>query len=204
MEVSTTLSTKAQMDYQMVCRALQGEQKAFSSLMRAYHESLYYMMLRMTNSTEDAEDMTLEAFSKAFKNLHQYSPQFAFSTWLFRIATNNCVDFIRKKKKAMSWSAFQTDGVSESSQQMLSQTLACDSPDPAELLIESQKSLLLREVIERLKPRYRVLVEMHYFQELSYEEIAEKNKLPLGTVKIQLHRARNFLFEILKQRGNLE
>ncbi len=200
---SNTLSAKAQEDYKMVCRALQGDRKAFSILMSSYHETLYYMLLRMTNSIEDAEDMTLEAFSKAFKNLHQYSPQFAFSTWLFRIATNNCVDYIRKKKKNLLYSSPQSEHIINTPTTLPS-TLPCDNPDPEESLIENQKSLLLRELVEKLNPRYRLLVEMHYFQELSYEEIALQINQPLGTIKIQLHRARNLLLEILKERKNID
>ena len=100
MEVSSTnLTEKAIRDYQLVCQARDhGNQKAYADLMNTYREPIYYMLLKMTNSSTDADDLTIEAFGKAFKSLSQYTPEYAFSTWLFRIATNNCIDFIRKKR----------------------------------------------------------------------------------------------------------
>ena len=99
MELNSQLSDKALYDFTLVESALNGDEKAFAKLMARYKDAIYFMLLKMVNNKNDAEDLTLEAFGKAFKNLHQYSPSYAFSTWLFKIATNNCIDFIRKKKK---------------------------------------------------------------------------------------------------------
>ena len=97
------LTTKAVYDYGLVKRAVNsGDQKAFAELMHRYRESVYYMMLKMCNNKDDAEDLTIEAFGRAFKKLDQYSPSYAFSTWLFKIASNNAIDFIRKKKQMPS------------------------------------------------------------------------------------------------------
>ena len=94
------LSEKDQKDYELVIRATKKkDQQAFAKLMDKYKDSIYYMLLKMVNNNDDAEDLTLEAFGKAFNRLNQYTPNFAFSTWLFKIATNNCIDFLRKKKK---------------------------------------------------------------------------------------------------------
>ena len=94
MELTAHLSEKGQHDFQLVQRALQsGEQKAYAELMERYREPIYFMLLKMVNNKDDAEDLTIEAFGKAFRRLDQYTPQFAFSTWLFKIATNNCIDF---------------------------------------------------------------------------------------------------------------
>ena len=98
MEVNTNLSEKAQKDYILVQQATRGDQKAYAELMGRYRDAIYYMLLKMVNNSSDAEDLTIEAFGKAFKNIQQYTPNYAFSTWLFKIATNNCIDFIRKKK----------------------------------------------------------------------------------------------------------
>ena len=98
MELNPNLSDKAQQDYALVESALTGDEKAFAKLLSKYKDAIYFMLLKMVNNKNDAEDLTIEAFGKAFKNLHQYSPSYAFSTWLFKIATNNCIDFIRKKK----------------------------------------------------------------------------------------------------------
>ena len=94
------LSEKAQKDYNLIIRATEEkDQQAFSELMDKYKDPIYFMLLKMVNNNDDAEDLTLEAFGKAFNRLNQYTPNFAFSTWLFKIATNNCIDFLRKKKK---------------------------------------------------------------------------------------------------------
>src|SRR5256885_8589216 len=99
MEVNPNLSEKAQIDFKLVGQAVKGEQKAYAELMQRYKDSIYFMLLKMVNNRDDADDLTIEAFGKAFKNIKQYTPDYAFSTWLFKIATNNCIDFIRKKRK---------------------------------------------------------------------------------------------------------
>jgi len=98
-EMSKNLSEKARYDYRLVCRAINNEdQSAYAELMSRYKDSIYFMLLKMINNKDDAEDLTIEAFGKAFNRLEQYIPNYAFSTWLFKIATNNCIDFIRRKK----------------------------------------------------------------------------------------------------------
>src|SRR6266481_7227148 len=99
MEVNPNLSEKAQIDFKLVNEAITGDQRAYAELMQRYKDSIYFMLLKMVNNRDDADDLTIEAFGKAFKNLHQYTPDYAFSTWLFKIATNNCIDFIRRKRK---------------------------------------------------------------------------------------------------------
>src|SRR6201988_1445431 len=99
------LTTKAVYDYKLIQLALhKGDQKAYAELLSRYRESVYFMMLRMCNNKDDAEDLTIEAFGRAFKRLEQYTPNFAFSTWLFKIASNNAIDFLRNKKKSNSLS----------------------------------------------------------------------------------------------------
>lgn len=195
MEVNPNLSEKAQIDFKLVQQAVKGDQKAYAELMSRYKDSIYFMLLKMVNNRDDADDLTIEAFGKAFKNLHQYTPDFAFSTWLFKIATNNCIDFIRRKRKF----TFSIDKSMESdSGHEMQFEIKSPMLDPEENMIKKQKAILMRDVVEKLKPRYKRLVELRYFQERSYEEIAEELKLPLGTVKAQLFRAREFLYQILK------
>jgi RNA polymerase sigma-70 factor (ECF subfamily) len=195
MEVNTGLTEKGQRDHELIKRALEkGDQQAYAQLVDYYRDSLYFMMLKMTNNHHDADDLTIEAFGKAFKNLKQYTPDYAFSTWLFKIATNNCIDFMRKKKKGdVTLKTDSDDMLANISQQIPSQ-----GPDPEESFIKDQKIDLMRDVVQRLKPHYRKLIELRYFKEYSYEEIVEELDLPLGTVKAQLFRAREFLFNILK------
>ncbi len=190
------LSEKALRDYHLVQLAVKhSDQKAYTELMKFYKESVYYMLLKMTNNMDDAEDLTIEAFGKAFKNLGQYVPNYAFSTWLFKIASNNCIDFIRKKKQELSLMNKSNGGNFDKE---LSEAADNGSLDPEEALIKKQKVELMRTIVERLKPRYRVLIELRYFKELSYEDIADQLNLPIGTVKAQLFRARDLLYEILK------
>ena len=195
MEVNPNLSEKAQVDFKVVQLAVKGDQKAYAELMSRYKDSIYFMLLKMVNNRDDADDLTIEAFGKAFKNLHQYTPDFAFSTWLFKIATNNCIDFIRRKRKY----TFSIDkNMENDSGQEMQFEIKSPMLDPEEKMIKKQKAILMRDVVEKLKPRYKRLVELRYFQERSYEEIADELKLPLGTVKAQLFRAREFLYQILK------
>lgn len=195
-DIKNDLSEKAQLDYRLVKAAIGGDQKAYAQLMDRYRDSIYFMLLKMVNNRDDADDLTIEAFGKAFNKLHQYTPNYAFSTWLFKIASNNCIDFIRKKKKKQLLSLDKplegNDG-GEMTMDVPSGTL-----DPEETYIKEQKKILMHGVVEKLKPRYRTLVELRYFKEFSYEEIAQELDLPLGTVKAQLFRAREFLYNILK------
>jgi RNA polymerase sigma-70 factor (ECF subfamily) len=154
------------------------------------------MLLKMVNNKSDAEDLTIEAFGKAFKSIHQYTPNFAFSTWLFKIATNNCIDFIRKRRAnivSIDQPSEDIEGVSTTP----ASNLLSGSLDPEESLIKDQNILLVKAVVSKLKPRYRKLIELRYFKEYSYEEISDELDLPLGTVKAQLFRARELLYNIL-------
>ena len=190
------LSEKAQKDYELVLRATKNkDQQAFSDLMDKYKDPIYYMLLKMVNNNDDAEDLTLEAFGKAFNRLNQYTPNFAFSTWLFKIATNNCIDFLRKKKKnVMSIN----NRVSNNDGEEYMFEIKSDGMTPEQIAMNEQKIQLMRQYVKKLKPRYEILVEMRYFKEMSYEEISIELNLPLGTVKAQLFRAREFLYNIMK------
>lgn len=197
MEVNNKLTHKAQRDYELVLKALEGNQDAYADLMKNYRDSLYFMLLKMTNNATDAEDLTIEAFGKAFKNIKSYSPKYAFSTWLFKIATNNAIDFIRKKKQR-TLSIDKPYSNSEDGPDM-SQNIESGGLDPEESFIRQQKIQLMRGIVDKLKPHYKTLVELRYFKEYSYEEISEELELPLGTVKAQLFRAREFLYNVLKE-----
>lgn len=197
MDLGQQLTDKARRDYMLVKAALDhGDRKAYAELMGNYRETLYFMMLKMTNNPDDADDLTIEAFGKAFRNLRQYSPDYAFSTWLFKIASNNCIDYLRKKRLGNVLSLSHSEDP-DLGQDLVSQ-IPAEVPDPEEQFIRQQKIRNMREIVEKLKPHYRELIELRYFEELSYEEIAEKLDLPLGTVKAQLFRAREFLYEVLK------
>ena len=187
---------KAQRDYQLVLAARdRGDERAYADLMRIYREPIDMMLLPMPHSPVDADDLTIETFGKAFCQLSSYTPQNTFATWLFSIASNSGIDFIRRQ---------HMDLVSLTSMSVCSEDEAFEYPlpssdaNPEEAMIEVQRDALVRQVVEQLKPRYRRIVKMRYFEELSYEEIAKQLNIPLGTVKIQLRRARMLLAEIIK------
>jgi len=195
MEINPNLSDKARYDLELVQKASNGDQKSYAELMSRYKDAIYFMLLKMVNNKTDAEDLTIEAFGKAFKNIDQYSPNYAFSTWLFKIASNNCIDYLRKKRS----NHVSIDGNFMDDKESEPQIhLRDDTPDPEENLIRDQKVILMRTVVKKLKPRYRTLIELRYFKEYSYEEISEELGLPLGTVKAQLFRARELLYHTLK------
>ncbi len=197
MEVGNGLSEKAKNDLVLVELARNGNEKAFASLMNRYRDSIYFLLLKMVNNTSDAEDLTIEAFGKAFRNLDSFTPDFAFSTWLFKIATNNCIDFIRKKQASPAPIDQLQDDLDS-----LTVNIQSDLPDPEEALINDQKIAVLRGIVNQLKPRYRRLIELRYYKEYSYEEIAKELDLPIGTVKAQLFRAKSLLYNIFIKTGN--
>ena len=190
------LSDKARFDLILVEAAKKGDQSAYAQSMDRYRESIYYMMFKMVRHQDDADDLTIEAFGKAFSRLEQYSPSYAFSTWLFKIASNNCIDFIRKKRIKVT---SMDTGYTTSNGEVIFVDAKAHTLNPEETIIHGQKVIHMRLLVSKLKPRYRQLVEKRYFEELSYEEIAEELNLPLGTVKAQLFRARDFLSSMIEK-----
>ena len=188
LEEGHNLSEKGKEDFALVIRAReQQDERAYAELMMKYRDTIYYMMLKMVGNEEDAEDLTLEAFGKAFNRLHQYSPSYAFSTWLFKIASNNCIDFIRKKRIS-TLSLDQPMNGDDDNSSDFSDSITNNNLDPEEKFIRKQKIRIMREIVDQLKPRYRELIILRYFREYSYEEIADHLELPLGTIKAQLYR----------------
>jgi RNA polymerase sigma factor (sigma-70 family) len=197
MEVKNGNADNVRDDQLLIALALKGDEKSFARLMVKYKDSIYFMLLKMVKNKNDAEDLTLEAFGKAFANLSFYSTDYAFSTWLYRIASNNCIDFLRKKKGMR----LSLNNDQESDSEVTSSNLKSSSPNPEERLIIKQRGRILHNFIQKLKPQYRDLIELRYFKEYSYEEIAKELDLPLGTVKVQLFRARNILFNLIGNTG---
>ena len=198
MELNKQFSDKALKDFGLIDKATnEGDEKAFAELMERYKKPVYHMILKMVRNVDDAEDLTIEAFAKAFKNLHKFKKDFTFSTWLFRIATNNTIDFIRKKK-------LETYSLNTSFSDDSGDAVTIDVEDknltPDEETIKTQKIELVRMFVDKLPAKYQRLVRLRYFDELSYEEIATEIEAPLGTVKAQLHRARELMYELVKEK----
>jgi RNA polymerase sigma-70 factor (ECF subfamily) len=172
-----------------------GDRAAYSQLMDTYYDKVYTRMMKMTGQPGDSEDLTMEAFNKAFSKLGQYTPDFAFSTWLYRIAKNNCIDHLRKSKR-------DNDTIvngHEAEGGITAHELANQLPSPEQLLINQQETRLLREIVDTLHPKYKDIIKLHYFKELSCEEIALQLDLPEGTVKVRLFRARELLYNIMSK-----
>jgi RNA polymerase sigma factor (sigma-70 family) len=188
--------SKSERDFRLVKQILEsGNRAAYSQLMDEYFEKVYSRMLKMTGQPGDAEDLTMEAFNKAFSKLDQYTPDFAFSTWLYRIAKNNCIDHLRRNKKDNDTMVNQMEaGVGIAAHELANQL-----PSPEQLMITQQETRLLREIVETLHPKYKDIIKLHYFKELSCEEIAQKLDLPEGTVKVRLFRARELLYNIMSK-----
>jgi RNA polymerase sigma factor (sigma-70 family) len=195
MEVNPNFSVRAKEDYEFVVKAVEdGDQAAFAALLSRYRESIYHLILKMVKNLDDADDLTIETFGKAFSNLEKYSPNYAFSTWLYKIALNNCIDYIRKKR-IETFSLDKPYSDDEGDQYVVD--VKSSAPDPEETYILQQRARLMRQTIDKLNPKYKALIELRFFEELSYEEIAKKMNLPLGTVKAQLFRAKDLLYQIL-------
>lgn len=177
-------------DIELVRQTLAGDSRAFAPLTDRYRDAIYNLLFKMVHNSEDTLDLTLLAFSKAFQSLHRYNEEYAFSTWLYRIAINNCIDFVRKKKLLISPldSSIEDDEGNTVAPQIASADLT-----PEENLERTQRILFAKELIGKLSPKYRPLIEMFYLQEKSYEEIAQQLNLPLGTVKAQLFRAKEMM-----------
>lgn len=200
MEVAakTILSQKATEDYDLVQQAVNGCQRAYASLMDRYRGAVYRTMFKMVNNREDAHDLTLEAFGKAFVKLPSYAPRYAFSTWLFKIAINNCIDYIRKKRLHL---LSIDDPIEPEGDQDYANSLKASTLDPEEQIIRQQRVMLVRHIISKLSGKYRLMIELRFFEELSYDEIATELNMPLGTVKAQLYRAKEILYNFLQKPG---
>ena len=195
-----TPSDRLQLDYQLVCDARErGSRKAYADLMASYREPLYLLLLRMTRNTTTADDLTVETFSKAFLQLHRYAPTGSFSSWLFSIGVNTYIDYLRKRRLD---TIPLSDLSHNSAGDFVEYQLPSGQPNPEEAMIRMQRDESLKQVVSQLKEPYRRIIEMRFYEDLSYEEIAERLKIPLGTVKVRLSRAKALLSSIIAKKGD--
>ncbi|MFZ4559042.1 MAG: RNA polymerase sigma factor [Saprospiraceae bacterium] len=191
----------ADLDQQLVAEALRGNQLAFSGLMDRYRTSISRMVSRMVPHATDTEDLTMEIFEKAFYNLGLYVPNFAFSTWLFRIAINHCIDYLRKKRTP--YLPIDASNLSVGGNEAIIHSLTTSNPSPEELFIYRQRAEHLQKLMGRLSAKNRKVLEMLYYEGFSYEEIANQTGAPVGTIKAQLHRAREALLSLIEKNPDL-
>ena len=196
---STVQNERIQLDYQLVCAARdKGSSKAYASLMASYREPLYLLLLRMTHNTTTASDLTVETFSKAFLQLNRYSPTGTFSSWLFSIGVNTYIDYLRKRKiETVSLNSITRTSDNE----FIEYQISSNQPNPEEAMIRMQRDAALKEIVTQLKEPYRQIIELRYYEDLSYEEIAERLHIPIGTLKVRLNRAKTLLSSIIRERG---
>lgn len=187
--------------YKKVMLAKEGDQKAMAFLLERYKKSLMSMILKMVRNLDDAEDLTIEVFEKAFRNLYRFDATYSFSTWLFRIGTNHTIDFLRQKRlRTTSIHGEVSDGRGDT----FSIDVASRDSDPQELLLRKQSHENLREIVSQLPAMYQTLVRMKYFDEMSLEEIQKEINIPINTIKIRLFRARNLIMGILEGKKSIK
>jgi RNA polymerase sigma-70 factor (ECF subfamily) len=181
-------------DREFIRQALAGDQDAYASIMKKYRNSIYHLIVRMIGYSHEAEDLTQEAFIKAFNSLATFNDEFAFSTWLFKIATNNSIDFLRKRKLK----TFSIDKPIATLDGEQTYEIPDESYVPDQHLVQDQQAGTIQDAIDKLPEKYRKVIIMRHQEEKSYEEIAEELDLPLGTVKAHIFRAREMLYKQLR------
>jgi RNA polymerase sigma factor (sigma-70 family) len=183
-------------DSSLIQQALAGNDRAYKKLMSKYHDPIFNFIYKMVHDRQQVEDLTQEAFIKAFASLKNFNDEYAFSTWLYKIATNNSIDFIRKRKLQM----YSIDKPIESKDSDYTFELPDDSYEADRELISDQRTKLLNAAIARLPEKYRKVIRLRHVEEKSYEEIAVQLNLPIGTVKAHIFRAREVLYRALKDK----
>ena len=189
-------SQSSEQDRILVERALQGDQKAYNELVDKYRNALMRHVQRMVRQHGEVDDLVQECFIKAFSALSSYSTDYAFSTWLYKIATNHTIDFLRKKKL----STLSIDRPLQTKDGEVEYELPDISYRPDRHIVEDERRELIQEAINQLPPKYNRVIVMRHQQEKSYEEIARELDLPLGTVKAHIFRARALLYKYLRDR----
>ena len=179
---------------QNIENAKKGDQVAFTFLLDSFWNEVYGFMLKRTENETDTEDIVIETFAKAFDRIATYNPEYGFNTWLIAIAKNVHIDLLRKKRSSLF-----IEITDEEDQQAYN--VADSSPSPEDKIIKEQNLSSLLECIKKLKPQYQEVIQLRYFQELSYQEIADQLREPLNNVKVKLLRAKKLLAEIITKKG---
>jgi RNA polymerase sigma factor (sigma-70 family) len=183
-------------DSRLIKAALAGSDAAYSQIMHKYHDAIFSFIYRMVHDHQQVEDLTQEAFIKAFSSLKNFNEEFAFSTWLYKIATNNCIDHIRRRKLQM----YSIDKPIESKDSDYTFELPDESYEADKELISGQRARMLQEAIDQLPEKYRRVIMLRHSDERSYEEIAKMLRIPIGTVKAHIFRAREILYKQLRHK----
>ncbi|MGQ9804628.1 MAG: sigma-70 family RNA polymerase sigma factor [Chlorobiales bacterium] len=187
-------------DYKLIDDIREGDLRArdnaYKRLLFKYRNQIYNLILKIVHNSEEVEDLVQESFSKAFNSIANFNKEYAFSTWLYRIATNSSIDYLRKRRLK----TFSIDNPIKSKDDEYYVEIPDSREEPGKNIIQSQRDQLVREAIAQLPGKYRVVIEMRHLQELTYEEIASELDLPLGTVKAHIFRAREMLYKMLREK----
>jgi RNA polymerase sigma-70 factor (ECF subfamily) len=184
------------LEYRIVKRAQKGDRLAFGELVELYKDKLFNLGYRMLGNPQEAEDVAQETFLRAYSNLQTYNPNHKFSTWIYRIATNLCIDRIRKKKPDYSLDS-EVDGIEGGD---MYSRLASPGPTPLEELVRTETQREVQSAIDALPENYRAAVILKYIHDLSLQEIADILEVPVSTVKTRIHRGREALRACLKHK----
>lgn len=180
-------------DSELVDMVLAGDSRAFECLFERYGASLRQLYFQRTGGkSDDTDDLIQEIFIKAFLNLSSYNRRYTFGQWIYTIAKNTFIDYVRKKRDDVPFEASKGEFVRQP---------ASLTPNPEENIIREQRQTQLELYLDMMTPKYRKLIELRYFKDLSYDEISEELGLPMGTIKTQIHRARTQLSEFINERG---
>lgn len=183
-------------DQQLVDMSLEGDKAAFEYLFKRYRDPIMQMYMYRTGSVrEDADDLLQETFIKVYLSLHKYNPEYTFGQWIYTIARNTFIDYVRKRRDDLS-----LDGIPEGFRGIAP---ASSAPNPEECVINSQKRAQLEGYLAGMSPGYRKLIELRFFRDYSYEEIAAELKMPMGSVKTRIHRARAQLCKMIIESSDI-
>lgn len=179
-----------QLEAKIVKRAQKGDALAFAELVELYKDKIYNLSYRMLGNAHDAEEAAQETFLRVYANLKKYDSRHKFSTWIYRVGTNGCIDRLRKKKFDASLDA-PLDAEEEGAD--LYSILPSKAQTPDELIVHKETRMLLQEAIEQLPAAYRAVIVLKYIEDLSLQEMADILSLPVSTIKTRLHRGREAL-----------
>ena len=174
----------------LIEKAKQKDQKAFNTLLNNYWSDVYRFQLSKTNDEDEAEDITIKTFSKAFDKIHLYNNRYNFKTWLISISKNIFLDHLRKQR---------TDIISINKKESEAYKIFDETPSAEDQLIIDQNLAQLLNYLKQLKPHYQEIINLRYFREMTYKEMAEVLNEPIGNIKVKLLRAKKLLAEIINK-----
>ncbi len=184
------------LDTRLAKLARKGDQRAFAEIVELYKDKLYHLGYRMTSNRQEAEDVVQDTFLRVFHNLDRYDENQKFSTWIYRIATNLCIDRLRKRKNVYSLDAESSDHEGLDGYSML----PSDDRTPESELMLSETQRVIHEAMETLPPKYKSVMVLRYLQDLSLQEISDVLNMPVTTVKTRVHRGREFMRKKLEHK----